>query len=44
MVLIFEFLTPFSLGGHNFLIFNLFLMIFNVLDVPRGGLQGWFGH
>jgi hypothetical protein len=39
-----EFFTPFILGSHNFLIFNLFWMIFNVLDVPRGGLQVLFGH
>jgi hypothetical protein len=39
-----EFLTPFTLWGHNFLIFNLFLTIFSVLDAPRGGLQVLFGH
>jgi hypothetical protein len=39
-----EFLTPFTLGGHNFFIPNFFLTIFNVLDVPRGGLQVLFGH
>jgi hypothetical protein len=41
---VFEFLTAFTLGDHNFLIFNLFLMIINVLDAPRGGLQALFGH
>jgi hypothetical protein len=35
----FEFLTPFTLGGYNFLIFNPFLTILNVLDAPRRGLQ-----
>jgi hypothetical protein len=40
----FEFLTPFTLGDHNFLISNLFLTIVCVLDVPRGGLQILFGH
>ncbi len=33
----FEFLNPFILGGHNFLISNLFLMIVDMSDVPRGG-------
>jgi hypothetical protein len=37
-----KFLTPFTLGDHNFLISNPFLMILIVLDVPRGGLQ-FFG-
>ncbi len=35
----FEFLTPPTLGGHNFLIFNLFVTIFSALYVPRGGAQ-----
>jgi hypothetical protein len=35
----FEFLTPFTLEDHNFLIFNLFFMILSVLDATRGGLQ-----
>jgi hypothetical protein len=39
-----EFLTPFTLGGHNFLISNLFSMILSVLDAPRGGLQVCFAH
>ncbi len=34
-----KFLTPFTLGGHNFLIFNLFLTILSVLDVPRGSFE-----
>jgi len=34
----FEFLTPFTLGGHNFLISNPFWMIASVLDVSRGGV------
>jgi hypothetical protein len=37
--LFFEFLTPFILEGHNFLISNLFSIILSVFDVPRGGLQ-----
>jgi hypothetical protein len=40
----FEFLTPFTLGGHNFLISNPFLTILTVLDAPRGGLQTLFGR
>ncbi len=39
-----EFLTPFTLGDHNFLISNLFLTILSVLDAQRGGLQVLFGH
>ncbi len=39
-----EFLTPFTLVGHNFLISNLFSTILNVLDAPRGGLQVCFAH
>ncbi len=39
-----DFLTPFTLGGHNFLSFNLFFMIFSVLIVPRRGLQVLFVH
>jgi hypothetical protein len=39
-----EFLTPFTLGGHNFLISNLFSMILSVLDTPRVGLQVFFSH
>jgi len=44
VVYCFEFLTPPTLGGHNFLIFNIFLTIFNALDVPRGGAQHLLGH
>jgi hypothetical protein len=40
----FEFLTPFTLGDHNFLISNPFSTILIVLDAPRGGLQVLFGH
>jgi hypothetical protein len=39
-----SFFTPFTLGGHNFLISNLFSTIFSVLDALRGGLQVLFGH
>ncbi len=39
MVCFFEFLTPFTLGGHNFLISNLFSMIVSVSNVPRGGFK-----
>ncbi len=35
----FKFLTPFTLGGCNFLISNLFSTIFCVLNVPRGGVD-----
>jgi hypothetical protein len=35
----FEYLTPITLGAHNFLILNLFSTIFSVLDAPRGGLE-----
>jgi hypothetical protein len=38
----FEFLTPFTLGGHNFLISHPFLTILDVLDAPREGLQVLF--
>jgi len=38
------FLTPFILGGHNFLISNLFSTIFSVLDAPRRGLEVLFWH
>ncbi len=39
-----EFMTPFTLGGHNFLNCNMFFMIVNVLDAIRGGIQVFFGH
>jgi hypothetical protein len=42
--LVFDFLTPFTLGAHNFLVSNLFLTIVNVPDAPRGGVQVFFGH
>jgi len=34
-----EFLTPFTLRGHNFLNYILFLRIFNALDTLIGGFQ-----
>ncbi len=40
----FEFLTLFSLRGHNFLISNPLLTIVSVSDASRGGVQIWFGH
>jgi hypothetical protein len=39
-----EFLTPFTLGGHNLFISNLFFMIISVLDAPKEGLQVLLGH
>ncbi len=33
-----------TFGGCNFLIFNLFLTIVSMLDVPRRGVQVLFGH
>ncbi len=33
-----QFLTPFTLEGCNFLIFNLFLTIVSLSDAPRGGV------
>jgi hypothetical protein len=39
-----EFLTPFTLKDHNFLISNIFSTILSALDVPRGGLQVLFEH
>jgi len=44
VVCCFEFLTPLTLGGHNFLISNPFLTIFYALDAPRGGVQHFLGH
>jgi hypothetical protein len=44
MVFFSEFLTPFTLGGHNVFNSNLFSAILNALDVPRGGLQVLFEH
>jgi hypothetical protein len=43
VVCCFEFLTH-TLGGHNLVISNPFLMIFNALDVPRGEVQQMLGH
>jgi hypothetical protein len=43
-VCFFEFLTPFTLWGRNFVITNLFSTIVSVSDVPRGEVQVLFGH
>jgi hypothetical protein len=40
----FQFLAPFTLGGHNFLISNPFLIIITMSDVPREEVQVLFGH
>jgi hypothetical protein len=40
----FEFLTPFMLVAHDFLISYLFSMIISVSNTPRGGVQVLFGH
>jgi hypothetical protein len=37
-----EFLTPFTLGDHNFLIFNLFSTIVNESNALRRGVQVLF--
>jgi hypothetical protein len=39
-----KFLTPSTLGGHNFFDSNLFLAIFSVLDAPIRGVQVFFKH
>jgi hypothetical protein len=44
VVYCFEFLTPLLWGGHNFFIFNLFLMILNASNAPRGGVQRLLTH
>jgi hypothetical protein len=44
VVCFFEFLTLFTLGGHNFFNSIPFLMIFNVTNAPIGGVQVFFGH
>ncbi len=44
MICCFEFLTPFTLRGCNFLVPNLFLTIVSVLDAQREGVQVLFGH
>jgi hypothetical protein len=41
---LFEFWTPFSLGGYNFLISNPFLTIASVSDASREGVQVLFWH
>jgi hypothetical protein len=40
----YEFLTPPTLAGHNFLILDSFWTIFSALDVPRGGVQHFLKH
>jgi len=42
--LFFWILDPLYFGGRNFLNSNMFLTIFDVLDVPIGGVQVLFGH
>jgi hypothetical protein len=37
-------LTRSILGAHNFLNFNLFWVIFNMLNMSIGGVQVLFGH
>jgi hypothetical protein len=44
VVCFFEFLTPSTLGGRNFLNFISFLTILSALDVPIKGVQVFFGH
>jgi hypothetical protein len=39
-----EFLTPFTLKGHNFINSTPFLTIYHALDVPKGGVQVLFKH
>jgi hypothetical protein len=39
-----EFLTPFTLKYHNFLISHLFFTILSALDAPSGGLQVLLEH
>ncbi len=41
---VFEFLTLFTLGGHNFLNSIMFFMISSVQDVPIEGIQVLFKH
>jgi hypothetical protein len=36
--------TPLILGGHNFFILALFLVVFGVSNVPIEGLPLLFGH
>jgi hypothetical protein len=42
--LFFEFLTLFTLGGHNFFNFIPFLMIFGALNAPIGKVKILFKH
>jgi hypothetical protein len=42
--LLFEFLTPSILGGHNFLNSILFLTIFGAPKMPLREVQIFFGH
>jgi hypothetical protein len=44
MVCFFEFLTPFILGGHNYLNFIPFLTIFSAPYLPIKRVQIFFGH
>jgi hypothetical protein len=39
-----NFLTPFTLGGRNFLTFNPFMTIVSVSDVPGGWVQVFFDY
>jgi hypothetical protein len=43
VVFFFDFLTPSTLGGHNFLNSIMFLMIFSAPDVSIGRIQDLFG-
>jgi hypothetical protein len=44
VICLFEFLTLFTLVGHNFLISNPFSTIVSVSNAPGGGVQVLFGH
>jgi hypothetical protein len=44
VVCCFEFLTPCTLVGRNFLNSNFFLTILSASNVPRGGVQHFLGH
>jgi len=44
VVCVFEFLTPSTLGGFNFLNSITFLTIFSVTNAPLGGVQFLFRH
>jgi hypothetical protein len=39
----FEFLTPYTLGGHNSLNYIMFLPIFNAREVAIGRVEVFFG-